>query len=77
MSSDPSQRLHPDKLDFDHIDTLDVFVEDLQDALEGSFPRSSFSYHSVHCLLLSWQEDDLNVQSEVRELRRVFERQFR
>lgn len=76
-SSDVLSRLHPEKLDFDHIDTLETFTEDLKEALDGSFPRSSYPYNSVHCLLLSWEEDDLKVQVEVTVLRRVFERQFR
>ena len=77
MSGDPVPRLHPDRLDVDHIENLEVFAEDLQDALVGAFPRPSFPYNSVHCLLLSWQEDDLNVQAEVSDLRQVFEQQFR
>lgn len=71
------QRLHPEKLDFGHIDTLETFTADLKEALDGAFPRSSFPYNAVHCLLLSWEDDDLNVQVEVTELRKVFERQYR
>lgn len=76
-SSDVSSRLHPEKLDFDHINTLETFTEDLKQALNGSFPRSSYPYSSVNCLFLSWADDDLNVQLEILELQEVFERQFR
>lgn len=76
-SGDVSSRLHPEKLDFDHIDTLETFTKDLKQALNGSFPRSSYPYSSVNCLLLSWADDDLNVQFEILKLQEVFEQQFR
>ena len=76
-SGDFSSRLHPERLDFDHIDTLETFTEDLNQALSGSFPRPSYPYNSVNCLLLSWADDDLNVQLEINQLQEVFERQFR
>lgn len=76
-SGDVSLRLHPERMDFDHIKTLETFTEDLKQALDGCFPRSSYPYSSVNCLFLSWADDDLNVQVEILKLQEVFERQFR
>lgn len=69
-------RTHPDKLDYEHVETLREFANDLNQALQGSFPRSAHPYTAVHVLLLRWADDDLQVQSEIERLRRVFDRQF-
>lgn len=70
-------RTHPDKYDYQHVETLEVFANDLNQALKGSFPQNGNPYTAVHVLLLRWTDDDLQVQSEITKLRKVFERQFR
>ncbi|KAL8655282.1 MAG: hypothetical protein Q9210_000985 [Variospora velana] len=74
---DSASSLHPDKYDNEHISKLEVFTTDLREAIYTSFPRLTTPYTSVHVLLLSWAEDDLNVLEELIVLKRVFENQFR
>ena len=58
------------------MDSLKVFTDDLKQALKGSFPRSAHPYTAVYVLLLRWADDDLRVQSEIDQLRIVFDRRF-
>ena len=54
-----------------------MFIDDLNQALKESFPLNAHPYTAVYVLMLRWTEDDLNVQSEIDQLREVFEQQFR
>ena len=76
--SDTSTRLHPDHFDHEHIERLETFTQDLQQALQGSFPQANeiYPYSAVTVLLLRWEEDDLNVQTEISQLRELFHHQF-
>ena len=77
-SGEPATRLHPDKFDHTHIESIQVFAEDLQNALKESFPRESdpYPYTSVTVLMLRWEEDDLDVKEEISQLDAVFTRRF-
>ncbi|KAL8647832.1 MAG: hypothetical protein Q9226_006266 [Calogaya cf. arnoldii] len=68
--------LRPSSYDHDHISSLEVFSQDLQQAIANSFPRPKTLYTSVHVLLLRWAEDDLNVQHELTTLMNVFNNQY-
>ena len=67
---------HPRCYSSDHVEKLETFAEDLNQALKASFPSNPNPYTSVHVLLLRWTEDDLGVQTEISALRRVFESRF-
>ena len=58
------------------MEKLEVFAEDLNQALKTSFPSGPNHYTAVHVLLLRWAEDDLGIQSEISALHSVFEIQF-
>lgn len=53
-----------------------MFSEDLQKAIQTSFPRAAHPYVAVTVLLLRWIDDDLNIQVELDRLRNVFDFQF-
>lgn len=54
-----------------------MFSEDLQTAIQTSFPRPAHPYTAVTVLLLRWTDDDLNVQVELDKLRYVFDFRFK
>lgn len=54
-----------------------MFSDDLQEAIQTSFPRSAHPYTAVTVLLLRWIDDDLNIQVELDRLRDVFDFQFK
>lgn len=78
MSGNSPSPLHPTRYDHEHVEKLEDFANDLNQALKNSFPapRNSYPYTAVYVLLLRWTDDDLMVQSEVSSLRNVLERQF-
>ena len=78
MSDDSQSPLHRARPDQDHVENLEFFANDLDRALQSSFPASkdSYPYTAVHVLLLRWSDDDLSVQSEINGLKIVFERYF-
>jgi hypothetical protein len=56
-----------------HIENFERFVEDLQTSAKRAFPNSDYSrYSDVQVLLIQWDEDELQVEDELNELRRVF-----
>jgi hypothetical protein len=56
-----------------HIENFERFVEDLQTSAKRAFPNSDYSrYSDVQVLLIQWDEDELQVEDEVNELRKVF-----
>lgn len=79
MSDDSQSFVHPTRYDHEHVEKLEDFANDLNQALKKSFPspRDIYPYTAVYVLLLRWSDDDLMVQSEIEGLRSVFERQFR
>ncbi|KAH7152895.1 hypothetical protein EDB81DRAFT_841280 [Dactylonectria macrodidyma] len=55
------------------MERLQVFVDDLQLAAERAFPNSAYSrYKEIQVLLIRWEEDELEVEWEMEELRKVF-----
>ena len=44
----------------------------LEEAANAAFPKEFSRYRKVHVLLLSWEDDNLGVFSEVLELKEVF-----
>ncbi|KAF8851404.1 hypothetical protein BDZ45DRAFT_750678 [Acephala macrosclerotiorum] len=60
-----------------HLKNLSTFVEALEQTAKRAFPnltRSISRYTSVQGLMLRWEEDDLNVDPELEDLMRVFEK---
>lgn len=55
-----------------HVKDLATFGERLTEAANAAFPRGQSRYKNVHAVLVSWEEDNLGVISEVVELRDVF-----
>ncbi|KAL9572694.1 hypothetical protein ACKAV7_003164, partial [Fusarium commune] len=56
-----------------HMNNFEQFVDDLQSAAKRAFPNSAYSrYSEVQVLLIRWEEDELEVDWELNELRRVF-----
>ena len=67
---------HPRCYSNDHVENLETFADDLNKALNTSFPSGPNPYTSVHVLLFRWTADDLGVNLEVSALRKVFETRF-
>ncbi|KAL8962147.1 MAG: hypothetical protein Q9193_001414, partial [Seirophora villosa] len=58
----------------DHVEDVETLGKILNQAVCAAFPRTSQSrYKDVHVLLLSWEDDDLGVATEIADLRRVFD----
>ena len=56
-----------------HVPSISKFAEDLQVALNGVWPnRKQSRYGAVYVLLLSWEDDNLGVEHEIRRLGHVF-----
>ncbi|KAF4994037.1 hypothetical protein FGRMN_6071 [Fusarium graminum] len=56
-----------------HMGNFEAFVEELQLAAKRAFPNSAYSrYSEIQVLLIRWDEDELEVEWELNELRRVF-----
>ena len=56
------------------------FKDTVNKAIRGAFPKEdAFRYRSVHVLLLSWEDDDLDppCSGEIQRLRSVFEDRYR
>jgi hypothetical protein len=61
-----------------HLENFQVFKDRANKAFDGAFPKTSRPrYTKVKVLLLSWEDDDLGVASELKNLGAVFERAFR
>ena len=73
----PVNRTHDiSGVDF-HIKDLEKFGHLLEGAANAAFPRRLSRYREVHVLLLSWEDDNLGVVTEVSELRDVFRQVYR
>lgn len=56
-----------------HIPDIEKFAEDLQVAINAAWPtRNKSRYENVHVLLLSWEDDNLGVEQEIKRLGHVF-----
>jgi hypothetical protein len=57
----------------EHIPSIEKFADDLQTAINAAWPtRRRSRYDEVHVLLLSWEDDNLGVEEEIRRLGHVF-----
>ena len=62
----------------EHIPGIETFAEDLQVAINAAWPtRHKSRYEKVHVLLLSWDNDNLGVEYEIRRLQYVFTHLYR
>ncbi|KAH7004659.1 hypothetical protein EDB82DRAFT_56746 [Fusarium venenatum] len=69
----PPLSTHDTEKSHHHIENFERFIEDLQTSAKRAFPNSDYSrYSDVQVLLIQWDEDELQVEDEVNELRRVF-----
>ncbi|KAL8815419.1 MAG: hypothetical protein Q9223_005443 [Gallowayella weberi] len=67
------ERTHDFSLTGKHVKDLDSLLKILNQSLLAAFPRASGSrYSDVNVLLLSWEDDDLDVVTEITELSTVF-----
>jgi hypothetical protein len=61
-----------------HIPSIQHVVADINDAVQAAWPkRHDIRYSKAHVLLLSWEDDDLGVEEEIKDLRRVFEKRYK
>ncbi|KAK0118519.1 hypothetical protein ONS95_007410 [Cadophora gregata] len=51
---------------------MEDVLEQINQAAKGAFPNSITKYKSVNVLLLSWEDDDLGVEGDVLELKKLF-----
>ncbi|KAL8791586.1 MAG: hypothetical protein Q9195_005850 [Heterodermia aff. obscurata] len=69
----PFDRTHDISNESYHVKDIKAFGEVLTSAAEAAFPNRGVSrYKEVHALLLSWEDDNLGVVDEVKELGDVF-----
>lgn len=62
----------------EHIPNIEKFAEDLQVAINAAWPtRNESRYKSVNALLLSWEDDNLGVEREIKRLGHVFSNLYR
>jgi hypothetical protein len=62
----------------EHIPNIEKFVDDLQVAINAAWPtRKKTRYENVHVLLLSWEDDNLGVELEIKRLGHVFSNLYR
>jgi hypothetical protein len=73
-----SLNTHDTSFTGEHIPRIETFAEDLQAAVNAVWPsRGRGRYNEVHVLLLSWEEDNLGVESEIQRLGGVFSNLYR
>ena len=80
----PANFTHPSILSNNHIDSFQVFVDDVNYALAGALSRSGSVYQKVSVLFLRWEDDvfiepgvNNGVQGEIDDLERVFVDDYR
>lgn len=57
----------------EHVPKIETFAVDLQAAVNAVWPsRYRGRYGEVHVLLMSWEDDNLGVETEIRRLGNVF-----
>jgi hypothetical protein len=62
----------------EHIPSVEKFGEDLQVAITAAWPtRHGNRYKEAHVLMLSWEDDNLGVEREIRRLKHVFSALYR
>jgi hypothetical protein len=69
-----ASKTHDVSLVEEHIPSIKHLAADLEAAIKAVWPRRrDIRYTHVHVLLIRWEDDDLGVVSEIRELKHVFE----
>jgi hypothetical protein len=57
----------------EHISSIEKFADDLQIAINAAWlTRKKSQYQDVHVLMLSWEDDNLGVEQEIKRLGYVF-----
>ncbi|TVY53049.1 hypothetical protein LCER1_G007215, partial [Lachnellula cervina] len=73
----PSSTTHDISRASYHISDISSFAENLQDAANRAFPnRGRSRYKTVNVCLIRWQEDELEVKSELDRLYHVFDKLY-
>ena len=71
-------RTHDISLVSSHVSSIQRVAAEINDAVQAVWPkRHEIRYSKAHVLLLSWEDDDLGVDKEIKDLRRVFEQRYR
>jgi hypothetical protein len=71
--SSRSSRTHDISLTEHHVPDIRHVAADLNAAVQAVWAkRHEIRYSKAYVLLLSWEDDDLGVQTEIDELRKVF-----
>jgi len=61
-----------------HIPSIEKFADGLQMTINAAWPtRKKSQYQDVHVLLLSWEDDNLGVEQEIKRLGYVFGNLYR
>jgi len=69
-----SPRTHDISFTEDHLADIDEVAAHMRAAVKAGWAkRHQMRYSKAYVLLLSWEEDDLGVHTEINELRDVFE----
>lgn len=70
--------IHPITLNNSHIDSLHIFIDDINRALSGALLPGGNAYTNVSVLFLRWADDDFinpglnnGVQGEIDDLERI------
>ena len=73
----PETRTHDISFSNSHIKDLKTFGDYVTNAVAAAFPNGRKSrYTGVFVLLLSWEDDNLGVTSEINELKDVFNQRY-
>jgi hypothetical protein len=72
-----SPRTHDISFTEDHVADIDLVAAQINAAVQaGRAKRHEIRYSKAYVLLLSWEQDDLGVHTEINELRDVFEDRY-
>jgi hypothetical protein len=75
--SSNSSRTHDITNAENHISNIQKLAEDLNAAKKAAWPgRHGIRYTNVQVLLLSWEDDDLGVSTEIEPLKRLFKERY-
>jgi len=55
---------------------LETFTSDLTQSLKRVFPTVQRRYAGVCVLLVRWEDDDLNTESEIKDLDEIFQKTY-
>jgi hypothetical protein len=72
-----SPRTHDISLTENHVPDIEYIAEDLKAAVQAVWAkRHDIRYSKAFVLLLSWEDEDLGVHTEINELRDVFDERY-